>query len=1118
MKFVADLHIHSRFSRATSKSLDLSSLHLSALQKGITLLGTGDFTHPAWRAELEEQLVPAEPGLYSLRPDLRKKSELGLPKQCHGETRFVLQVEISTIYKYAGKTRKVHHVILSPSLESASQLSAALGSIGNVTSDGRPILGLDSRDLLEMVLEHCPGGVLIPAHIWTPWFSVLGSKSGFETIAECYRDLVEHIFAVETGLSSDPPMNWRVSDLDKYALVSNSDAHSPSKLARECNLFDTELSFDGVINALKEKDSRRFLGTIEFFPEEGKYHLDGHRKCGCRLTPDETKAADGRCPACGRPLTVGVMHRVEDLADRPIGSQPPVAFPFHSLISLAETIGHVRQRGPATKGVSLQVQRLLDELGPELVILQDSSIADIEKIAGDIVAEAIRRIRAGEVRWDAGYDGEYGRFEILSPKEREILSGQIGLAGFDPGPQRSSEDIEEPPLPDQIPPKSRPAPPIQPALDTGFSETSPRKATVFDSPSLNNGQDKTSEYSWLLENLGEEQRIAVEAAADHPLLVIAGPGTGKTRTLTTRIAYRTLTGALDPAYSLALTFTNKAAAEMAERLESLVGDEIAALSVMTFHAWGLTLLRSCGRSRTRILGEKEQLELVKRACQEVDVEGGRRAARIAAELISLDKSGAPFDMRAPFEQSSFELVRDRYEALLKEEDADDFDGLVTRAIEAIESDAEGLPPRPRAVFVDEYQDLNPSQVRLLEVALRGQVAELFVIGDPDQAIYGFRGADPMRILEFEKDWPGAKTLTLGRSYRSCDTILEAATQVISRAPGKDRPRLWSGIDGEPHCLIISASDERTEAERVALLIEQLLGGTGFLTFDSELITGSDDREGRNLELTLGDIAVLYRLRSQGEALSNALGKLGLPVQMVRKASLDLDPEVASTIAALRLLAGRGSSADHQLAKTEGWSDSLPELRHQLANADAVTTLRTITDHTLELEERVRVRRSLENAAARVDRVFATKALKKVSFVKAGRPLDDLIDWLALHGEVDQLRPGVEQISHMTLHAAKGLEWRVVVVAGCEEGIVPHRRPNRVSDIDEERRLFFVGMTRAERLLILSHAKERTLYGRKTSQKPSPFLLEIEERYKKAALTGSKTKTHPEKRRNQLELF
>ena len=352
MPFIADLHIHSRFSRATSPQMNLESLCQWAQLKGITVVGCGDFTNPQWFAELREKLEPAEPGLYQLKEKYRAAGDSDVPESCRSPVRFMLSAEISTIYKKSGCTRKVHSVILSPDFISAGKLNAALQERGNIKSDGRPILGMDCTLLLQLVLDASAENTLIPAHIWTPHFSVLGAASGFDAVDECFDELTPQIFALETGLSSDPAMNWRVSGLDSFVLVSNSDAHSAEKLGREANIFDCGLSYFAMRDELKEKDRQRFLGTIEFFPEEGKYHYDGHRACSRCMSPEETRAHDGLCPDCGRKVTIGVMHRVAQLADRKAGEKSRQAFPFRSLIPLPEVLGEVYGVGAASKKVA----------------------------------------------------------------------------------------------------------------------------------------------------------------------------------------------------------------------------------------------------------------------------------------------------------------------------------------------------------------------------------------------------------------------------------------------------------------------------------------------------------------------------------------------------------------------------------------------------------------------------------------------------------------------------------------------------------------------------------------------------------------------------------------------
>ena len=408
MKMIADLHIHSRFSMATSKEGTPENLDFWARKKGISLIGTGDFTHPVWREELKERLVSEGNGLYRLRDAYVKEESRKFP----GEgTRFVVSGEISSIYKKNGKTRKVHNVILLPSLEAADAMAQRLEKIGNIHSDGRPILGLDSHDLLEMMLDVCPEGILIPAHIWTPHFSVLGAKSGFDSVEECFEELAPYIHALETGLSSDPAMNWRISNLDRYQLVSNSDAHSPSKLGREANLLDIDCSYEGLYRAIQTGEGLE--GTVEFFPEEGKYHFDGHRKCGVSLSPVEAERLGGICPVCGKKLTMGVDHRVEQLADRAEGFVKKDGKKYESLVPLPEVISACMGYSTASKKVQGCFEQMIQTLGTEFDILRNVPSEDIKSCAGERIAEGIENVRTGNVKRIPGYDGEYGKIELF---------------------------------------------------------------------------------------------------------------------------------------------------------------------------------------------------------------------------------------------------------------------------------------------------------------------------------------------------------------------------------------------------------------------------------------------------------------------------------------------------------------------------------------------------------------------------------------------------------------------------------------------------------------------------------------------------------------------------------
>ena len=408
MKIIGDLHIHSRFSMATSKEGTPENLDFWARKKGISLIGTGDFTHPAWRAELRERLIPEGNGLYRLKEEYVKEES----RKFSGEgTRFVVSGEISSIYKKNGKTRKVHNVILLPGLEAADAMAQCLEKIGNIHSDGRPILGLDSHDLLEMMLDVCPEGILIPAHIWTPHFSVLGAKSGFDSVEECFEELTSYVHALETGLSSDPAMNWRISGLDRFQIVANSDAHSQSRLGREANLLDIECSYEGLYQAIQT--GKGLEGTVEFFPEEGKYHFDGHRKCGVSLSPTEAERLGEICPVCGKKLTMGVDHRVEQLADREEGFVKEDGRKYESLVPLPEVISACMGYSTASKKVQGCFEQMLQKLGTEFDILRNVPAEDIKSCAGERIAEGIENVRTGHVKRIPGYDGEYGKIELF---------------------------------------------------------------------------------------------------------------------------------------------------------------------------------------------------------------------------------------------------------------------------------------------------------------------------------------------------------------------------------------------------------------------------------------------------------------------------------------------------------------------------------------------------------------------------------------------------------------------------------------------------------------------------------------------------------------------------------
>ena len=998
--FHADLHIHSKFSRACSKDCDIEHLSWWALRKGLTVLGTGDFTHPAWSAELKETLVPAEPGLFRIRPDLEQRLHRDTPASCAGPVRFMLSVEISTIYKRDERTRKVHHLLYAPDFESAGRITAALAKIGNLASDGRPILGLDSRDLLDITLSGGPGCYLVPAHVWTPWFAVLGSKSGFDAVRDCYADLAEHIFAVETGLSSDPAMNWTCSSLDGYRLVSNSDAHSPPMLGREATVFDTELDYFSMMTALQTGNG--LAGTVEFFPEEGKYHLDGHRKCDVRLEPEQTRGVDTMCPSCGKPLTVGVLHRVAELADRPLGYRPPGAAGFTNLVQLPEIMGELLATGPKSKKVAGAVGKLVTALGPELSILRDVPLDDLTRAGGSLFGEAIARLRRGDVIRDAGYDGEYGTIRLFQPGE---LDG-AALFAMDRPKTKKTEHDKRPQVP-------RPA--------------------ATSAPSHQDEGPASAPTGSLLDGLDPEQRAA--ATADGPLLIIAGPGSGKTRTLTYRIAHAIADLGESGAGFLAITFTRRAAQEVQDRLTALCPAADGQPLVTTFHGLGLRILREHHAA--------------------AGLPAGFRVADEAVLLqVATEIAGSERDARTLIADPDRRADLRRY---LADRELIDFDGLIELPAALLREHpdiAAALRARWPRVSVDEYQDIDPVQYELLRL-ISGDGAGLTAIGDPDQAIYGFRGADVGIFGRFAADFPGATTVELTRNYRSNPAIVTAAARAIAPStlvPGRTAIAARTGPAGV--VTLDEAADEHAEAGWIAATIDQLLGGTSFNSLDSGRADGHEHGK-----IGLADIAVLYRTDAQAGPIAQALTRAGLPYQKRSHDRLARRPGVADVVRELRLVedpagevAGLVTTAVRSLARARGERDA------------TVTDVRAAGELLLPLARR------------------------------CGDDLERFLAEIAVGAETDALDPRAEAVTLLTLHGAKGLEYDVVFLAGCERGLLPLRLPGGgpLSDGDaaEERRLFFVGLTRARERLLLSYAARRARNGTEGTTGRSPFLAAL----------------------------
>lgn len=1042
MRFVADLHVHSYLSRATSKELNLEQLHRCAQLKGISVVGTGDFTHPRWLAELREKLVPCDGGLFSLRDDLARAVDERVPAACRAPVRFMLSVEISSIYKRGDKVRKVHNLVYVPDLETAAKVATRLSRIGNIESDGRPILGLDSRDLLEIVLESSPDAYLVPAHIWTPWFSALGAQSGFDALTECFGDLSEHIFAAETGLSSDPAMNWRISGLDRLALVSSSDAHSPEKLGREASVFDCDLSYFGVRDALRDR-REGFLGTLEFFPEEGKYHFDGHRKCGVVLSPREVKEKGDTCSVCGKRLTGGVMSRVEQLADREEGFRPEGAKPFQSLVPLTEVIGEVMGAGPGTVGVRRAYERLLQQIGPELSLLLDAPLEDVSRAGPPLLAEAMRRVRAGEVHAEAGFDGEYGVVKVFDDDERRRLLTQQSF-GFAFGKVKSDAPLlEAEPL----------AQPVEIALE--IEEAAQSRPRPLGASGLN-----------------AQQSMAVDHG-EGPLLIVAGPGTGKTRTLAHRIA-RLVEGGVSPRAITAITFTRRAAGELRERLASLLGGDAERVDTTTFHSLGLALLKAFPegaglRAAFTLLDEPARREAIDGAAVAV----GEKASSKVAQAISRAKARlAGAEACEPGVRAVFAA----YESALEARGAVDFDDLVARPVRLLETSEAALAfarERCMHLFVDEYQDINAAQYRLLQLLAPPLAStNLCAVGDPDQAIYGFRGSDPSYFGRFEGDYPGSRIVTLTQSYRSPASVVAAATHVIEKSPGRARRSLEALTARSGPVFRHGCASERDEADLIAGEIERAVGGTSLLTGDSGQEDGADDTL-----LAFHDIAVIVRLSAQAEPIEEALGRAGIPYHRMGDDSLAARPFVGDTLASLGRLVQAAEGASLRALES-----GAPGLLKSALDAGEIELAREIGRRPVaEIVERLGAVGAQDPRRRRATELLATIALPFGSDVPA------FLGAAALMREADvRLEP--QKVALLTLHASKGLEFPLVFLAGCENGLLPLALPGLLDvDTEEERRLLYVGMTRAKRRLVLTTARRRVLLGRAMENGPCPFL-------------------------------
>lgn len=1030
------------------------------------MLGTGDFTHPAWRQELGEKLVPAEEGLYQLKTEFRLKEEF--PGQ-GSFPRFVISGEISSIYKKNGRVRKVHNVILLPGLYEAELLSKRLEAIGNIHSDGRPILGLDSRDLLEITLEVCPKAIFVPAHIWTPHFSMFGAFSGFDTVEECFEDLAPYVHAIETGLSSDPPMNWRLSALDRFQMISNSDAHSPAKLGREANLLDIPMSYEGLYGAIQE--GKGLAGTIEFFPEEGKYHYDGHRKCHLCLSPREAEKYQGKCPVCGKKLTLGVSHRIQQLADREEGYVPTAAVPFESLVPLPEVIAASTGYSAASGKVQKKYGEMLHRLGTEFSILREQPIPVIQSLAGYHIGEGIRRLRLGMVRRFPGFDGEYGTVQLFEPSELDTIEGQISLFEADMGGKKPRAAGRE---------DSHTGQPV-------FEESAAKETA---------GPETKAEEKRV--SLNEEQLLAVRSVSGR-IAVSAGPGTGKTKTLVSRILYLLQERRVKPSEIMAVTFTNQAAEEMKTRLEQQLGKKGVSkkLRIGTFHALCYGQLKAAGEEFV-LAEESMALDLVREVAGELGAKGSakklrqklsERKLRIAIEKTGEIREGYE-EKKSPEGQEDLESpelsqVAAAYQSRLKALGALDFDDLLIKALWMAEKEKKPIP----YLLVDEFQDLSPLQYRLIQAWNQGG-KELFIIGDPDQAIYGFRGADDKSFSRYCREKP-TEVISLRKNYRSTPEILTASAMVLRNGrpfwengePGKNRKAAEGGVvletvqkSGLPVRLVL-APNPRQEAIFVAKEINRLVGGMDMLDAQE----GFFCPEERVLR-SFGDIAVLYRTHRQAELLEACLKREGIPYVVTGRESFLDEDVVRGSLGFFRSLINPDDHLSRDLCLRLLWKgeeglafqggyQALAEKYRSLCRRGKPQKLWDLWRGDMGLLENP----AMEKLAAMA--VFYKTMEEMLKALAFGRE-SDIKRWGGKHYTSDA-------VTLMTMHGSKGLEFPAVFICGLCAGTVPLEYKGMETDLEEERRLLYVAMTRAGEELILTSPGDASIF---VKQLPDGILI------------------------------
>ena len=943
---------------------------------------------------------------------------------------------------------------------------------------------MDAKNLLDLLLNCSPDIFFIPAHIWTPWFSALGANSGFDSIKECYEDLSDNIYAVETGLSSDPPMNWTCSFLDKYTLVSNSDAHSPEKLGRNANILDTEISYKDITEALKKGNPDQCLGTIEMYPQEGKYHYAGHEKCGICWDPVETNQHKGICTVCGRKVTNGVMNRVNQIADRKNGTDRKNRLDFQYAIPLKEILSEILGVGENSKQLTNAYFHLLSKLGPELNILLDMPIQEIQNNGNEILAQAIGRMRNGNVFIKHGFDGQYGEIKVFEEHEikafgkTRIISDNIP----DTKPLKSAKQKTETSLKNMA----------------AYFEKDTDKTKIQQTKEPEPIYKEKEETPTDQKSANTEQQTAIEHF-EGPAIVMAGPGTGKTFILINRIVNLIKNKNVNPENIVAVTFTNRAANEMKHRIAKLINDTNISdkIHISTFHAFGLSVLKenfklARRRKNFSVIDEKEKLSVIKT----ITSFDNKRAEEISKAISDIKQNQTEVDINI------VDIIK-KYEAVLIENNCFDIDDLIfypLRIFEASDAVLEQYRQMYSWILIDEYQDINLIQYLLVKKLMSSSESNLFAIGDANQAIYGFRGADVKFIKQFVIDNPTAIIYHLKQSYRCTDRILKASQSIISENPKLKTQNPLTGLNEGFNINIIKTTSDKSEAEFIARTIEKMMGGVRFFSIDSGISQGKRNDE----NFSFSDFAILCRTNSQFKLIEKALINHGIPFQPI---------------------------GDIPFFKQEPLNIIIDFLKYAFLPENILIKNRLINNKKIQPEDNnpdltklkeLSVRKALEYI---IGLYFRNEKSKDEKLIKKLLELSDdfdkdfnsFIEYTTLGIAPDAYRNDIDYVSLLSLHASKGLEFKCVFIAGCEDGLIPYSIfENKISNPEEERRLLYVGMTRAKTHLFLSHAEHRFLFGKELNLPLSPFINDIKSELIDKLSPDKSKKT--KKDESQLKLF